>query len=153
MISTFSLAKVISYANEMLEDAHDLAVSVARLTRRMRAERRSELTPTQLSVLGAVALLGPATPGSVATHEQVRPPSVTRILNQLTETGYIRRLPDPDDGRQVLVEISEQGHSRLAEERQRRDAWLQEQLDRLTNSERELLRTAAPLLRRLAEAP
>lgn len=118
----------------------------------MRAERRSELTPTQLSVLGAVALLGPATPGSVAAHEQVRPPSVTRMLNQLTETGYIRRVPDPDDGRQVLVEISEQGHSRLAEERQRRDAWLQEQLDRLTDSERELLRSAAPLLRRLAQA-
>ena len=127
-------------------------MSVARLNRRMRRERRSELTPTQLSVLGAVALLGPATPGSIASHEQVRPPSVTRMLNQLTESGYIRRLPDPQDGRQVLVEISDEGHARLAQERQRRDAWLQEQLDQLSDSERELLRAAAPLLRRIAEA-
>ena len=127
-------------------------MSVARLTRRMRRERRSELTPTQLSVLGAVALLGPATPGSIASHEQVKPPSVTRMLNQLTESGYINRLPDPEDGRQVLVEISDEGHSRLAQERQRRDAWLQEQLDQLSDSERELLRAAAPLLKRIAEA-
>lgn len=127
-------------------------MSVARLNRRMRRERRSELTPTQLSVLGAVAVLGPANPGSIATHEQVKPPSVTRILNQLTHSGYIRRLPDPEDGRQVLVEISEEGHSRLAQERQRRDAWLQEQLDALSASERALLRTAAPLLKRIAEA-
>lgn len=142
----------MSYAKQVLDDAHDLAMSVARLNRRMRRERRSELTPTQLSVLGAVALLGPATPGSIASHEQVRPPSVTRMLNQLTESGYIRRLPDPQDGRQVLVEISDEGHSRLAQERQRRDAWLQEQLDHLSDSERELLRAAAPLLKRIAEA-
>ena len=142
----------MSYAKQVLDDAHDLAMSVARLNRRMRRERRSELTPTQLSVLGAVALLGPATPGSIASHEQVRPPSVTRMLNQLTESGYIRRLPDPQDGRQVLVEISDEGHSRLAQERQRRDAWLQEQLDQLSDSERELLRAAAPLLKRIAEA-
>lgn len=142
----------MSYAKQVLDDAHDLAMSVARLNRRMRRERRSELTPTQLSVLGAVALLGPATPGSIASHEQVRPPSVTRMLNQLTESGYIRRLPDPQDGRQVLVEISDEGHARLAQERQRRDAWLQEQLDQLSDSERELLRAAAPLLRRIAEA-
>lgn len=118
----------------------------------MRRERRSELTPTQLSVLSAVALLGPANPGSIATHEQVKPPSVTRMLNHLSDTGYVRRLPDPHDGRQVLVEISEEGHQRLAQERQRRDAWLQEQLDALSPSERDLLRAAAPLLQRLAEA-
>lgn len=136
----------------MLDDAHDLAMSVARLNRRMRRERRSELTPTQLSVLGAVAVLGPATPGSIAVHEQVKPPSVTRILNQLTHSSYIRRLPDPQDGRQVLMEISEDGHARLAQERQRRDAWLLQQLDHLSDSERELLRAAAPLLKRIAEA-
>ena len=136
----------------MLDDAHDLALSVARLNRRMRRERRSELTPTQLSVLGAVALLGPATPGSIAAHERVKPPSVTRILNQLTESGYIRRLPHPEDGRQVLVEVSPGGHSWLEEERQRRDAWLHEQLQHLQAGERELLREAAPLLKRLAES-
>ncbi|MGO1523394.1 MAG: MarR family winged helix-turn-helix transcriptional regulator [Nesterenkonia sp.] len=136
----------------MPSDAHDLALAVARLNRRMRRERRSELTPTQLSVLGAVALLGPATPGAIAAHEQVKPPSVTRILNQLTETGYIRRVAHPEDGRQVLVEISAGGHSWLAQERQRRDAWLHEQLQKLHPDERDLLRAAAPVLKRLAEA-
>ena len=136
----------------MPSEAHDLALAVARLNRRMRRERRSELTPTQLSVLGAVALLGPATPGAIAAHEQVKPPSVTRILNQLTDSGYIRRVAHPEDGRQVLVEISAGGHSWLEQERKRRDAWLHEQLQKLHADERELLRAAAPVLKRLAEA-
>lgn len=136
----------------MHDDAHELAISVARLNRRLRQERRSALTPTQLSILGAVARAEPATPGAIAAAEGVKPPSVTRILNQLAEGGYITRLADPDDGRQVLVEISAEGRSRLAEERQRRDAWLQEQLGGLTTHERELLRAAAPVLGRLAEA-
>lgn len=136
----------------MPSDAHSLALAVARLNRRMRRERRSALTPTQLSVLGAVALLGPATPGAIATHERVKPPSVTRILNQLTESGYVRRLPHPEDGRQVLVEISAGGHSWLEEERQRRDAWLHKQLQQLHVEERDLMREAAPVLKRLAES-
>lgn len=136
----------------MPSDAHALALAVARLNRRMRRERRSELTPTQLSVLGAVARLGPATPGAIAAHERVKPPSVTRILNQLTASGYIRRVAHPEDGRQVLVDISEGGHSWLEEERKRRDAWLDEQLQKLRADERDLLREAAPVLKRLAES-
>lgn len=136
----------------MPDHAHFLALAVARLNRRLRQERRSALTPTQLSILGTVARTEPATPGVIAATEGVKPPSVTRILNQLAERGYISRIPDPSDGRQVLVKISDQGSERLSAERQRRDAWLQEQLERLSDSERELLRSAAPVLNKLAES-
>lgn len=135
----------------MYEDAHDVAMSVAKLNRRLRRERRSALTPTQLSILSTVNRVEPATPGAIAADEGVKPPSVTRILNQLADSGYITRLSHPDDGRQVLVKISEEGRNRLAEERRRRDAWLQEQLHDLNEEERELLRHTAPILIRLAE--
>lgn len=136
----------------MHDDAHSLARAVARLNRRLRQERRSALTPTQLSVLGTVARCAPATPGVIAAEEGVKPPSVTRILNQLADLGYISRLSHPQDGRQVLVQVSEEGRGRLDEENRRRNAWLQEQLEELNESDRELLRSASAVLSRLAES-
>lgn len=136
----------------MPTDSQRLALAVARLNRRLRQERQSDLTPTQLSVLGTLAKIGPATPGAIATRERVRPPSVTRILNQLVDCGYATKSPSPDDGRQVLVALADHGERILSDERQRRDAWLEHQLSELDRDERELLRRAVPILTRLAEA-
>jgi len=136
----------------MPSDSHLLARAVARLNRRLRQERRSDLTPTQLSVLGTVQRLGPATPGQVAAGERVQPPSMTRTLAGLVELGFVVRQPDPDDGRQVLVSVSAEGEAALAAERERRDAWLHEQLQLLGADERRLLADAAVLLERLADA-
>lgn len=137
--------------NKMPDDAHSLARAVARLNRRLRQERRSDLTPTQLSILGTVSRCEPATPGHIAAEEGVKPPSVTRILNQLAEADYVSRIPHPQDGRQVLVQLSEYGRERLEAENQRRNAWLQEQLEVLDVKDRALLRDAAAVLARLAE--
>lgn len=134
------------------EEAHDLARAVARLNRRLRQERRSELTPTQLSVLGTLVLLGPATPGVVATREGVRPPSLTRTLTSLVNAGLVVRRPHPDDGRQVLLSVSPRGEDVLADERGRRDAWLAGQLDALTAPRRATLLRAVEVLEQIADA-
>jgi DNA-binding MarR family transcriptional regulator len=132
--------------------AHDLARSVARLSRRLRQERRSELTPSQLSVLGTVCTSGPSTPGAVAALERVQPPTMTRALNSLVDAGLILRTPHPDDGRQVLVAVSAAGEKVLTEERTRRDVWLAEQLRALTPAQRAHLDEAAVLLEQIADA-
>lgn len=142
----------MSYAHDVPTESRNLALAVARLNRRLRQERRSELTPTQLSVLGTVAGIGPATPGAIAARERVRPPSITRILNQLVDSGYATKTPCPDDGRQVLVEVSEHGQQVLADERERSDAWLKRHLEGLGPDDRELLSRAVPVLVQLAEA-
>lgn len=136
----------------MPSDSHLLARAVARLNRRLRQERRSELTASQLSALGAIHQLGLPTPSQVAVYERVQPPSMTRTLNGLADLGFIERSPHPDDGRQSIVTISPKGAAALAAERERRDAWLHEQLAHLTAEERKILRDAAVLLQRLAEA-
>lgn len=135
----------------MPTDAHHLARSVARLNRRLRQERQSDLTPTQLSVLGSILKIGPATPGAIAVHERVQPPSITRTLNCLVDNGLAVRSPHPDDGRQVLMSVSERGEAVLAAERDRRDLWLSQRLTELTTAERATLREAAALLERLAD--
>lgn len=134
----------------MSTDAHQLARAVARLNRRLRQERQSDLTPTQLAVLGSIRQIGPATPGAIAALERVRPPSITRTLTGLVDDGYVTREPHPDDGRQVLVSISERGQAVLTAERERRDEWLATGLSELAPDERALLKEAAALLERLA---
>lgn len=142
----------MNYANDMPTDSQRLALAVARLNRRLRQERHSELTPTQLSVLGTLVILGPTSPSAVAARERVSAPSVTRTINCLAEDGYVVREPHPDDGRQVVVTVSERGHEVLGEERQRRDAWLDQRLSHLGPRERGLLREAAALMEGIAES-
>ncbi|WP_375000437.1 MarR family winged helix-turn-helix transcriptional regulator [Aeromicrobium sp. CTD01-1L150] len=136
----------------MPTDTQNLAMAVARLNRRLRQERQSDLTPTQLSVLGTVSQLGPTSPSAVAARERVSAPSVTRTLNCLVEDGHVTREPHPDDGRQVVVSLSDTGAKVLEEERQRRDAWLHRRLRELDPRERALLREASALLTRIAES-
>jgi DNA-binding MarR family transcriptional regulator len=134
----------------MPTDSHQLARSVARLNRRLRQERQTDLTPTQLSVLGSILKLGPSTPSAIAAHERVQPPSITRTLTCLVDEGLAIREPHPDDGRQVLISVSDKGDAVLAEERLRRDEWLAQRLAELTTAERKTLREATALLERLA---
>lgn len=136
----------------MPTDTQRIALAVARMNRRLRQERHSDLTPSQMAVLGTVSKLGPTSPSAVAARERVSAPSITRTLNCLVDDGLVERTPHPDDGRQVLVSLSERGRAVLAEERQRRDAWLYHRLQELEPAERALLREAAGLLERLAES-
>ncbi|MFI5426292.1 MarR family transcriptional regulator [Aeromicrobium sp. UC242_57] len=124
---------------------------MARLNRRLRKERQSDLTPTQLSVLGSTFAIGPATPSAIAAYEGVQPPSMTRILAQLLDEGFVTRSPHPDDGRQVLISISVEGDAVLAAERDRRDLWLSQRLHELDAADRSILREAAVLMERLAQ--
>lgn len=136
----------------MPTDSQKLALAVARLNRRLRQERHSDLTPTQLSVLGTLGVLGPSSPTSIAARERVSAPSITRTLNCLVENGHAVREPHPEDGRQVIVSISDLGEKVLGEERRRRDAWLHQRLKGLDARERALLREAASILSDLSDA-
>ncbi|HET7405961.1 MAG TPA: MarR family transcriptional regulator [Mycobacteriales bacterium] len=124
-----------------------------RLARRLRTERaETSLTLTQLAALASLDRHGPMTPGELAAHEKVQPPSMTRVLGVLGERGLIDRAPHPTDGRQALVEISAEGRRLVAADRRRRDAWLSQQMHDLSDDELALLRELAPLLDRLASS-
>jgi DNA-binding MarR family transcriptional regulator len=133
--------------------AATLRVSVARLSRRLRAERdpvNDVLSAGQLSVLGLLSRHGACTVGELAQLERVQPPSMTRTVSCLAEGGYVERRKHESDGRQVVVSLADKGEQSLAAERRRRDAWLAQRLRELTPEERSLLRQAAPLIERLA---
>jgi DNA-binding MarR family transcriptional regulator len=105
-----------------------------------------------MAVLGALYRNGDLSVGQLAAHERVQPPSMTRIVSALAEGGYVERRAHETDGRQVVVVLTEQGRTTVRADRARRDAWLACRLRDLTGDEKDVLRRAAPLLERLANA-
>jgi DNA-binding MarR family transcriptional regulator len=130
-----------------------LRVAVMRLSRRLRSERvESPHSLTHFAALFTVERHGPLSPGDLAAHERVRPPSMTRIINHLEREGLVRRDPHPTDGRQQLIAVTAAGRDLLAADRRRREAWLARQLTDLTPHEIAALGEALPILERLANA-
>ena len=140
----------------MLPDAalaSELRTSVMRLARRLRRMRAdTTLSLGQLAALGTIERHGAMTPGELAAHERVQPPSMTRIVKALEETGYVTRTPHPTDGRQVVVRLTPTGATLLKEDRRQREAWLAQRLRDLTPEERDLLHRAAEVIDRLGRS-
>lgn len=132
--------------------AAELRLSVVRLRRRLIGEREpgNDLSIGAMGVLGCLNRRGPLQIGELATHERVRPPSMTRAVTALENDGYVERQPDEADARLVVVHLTEKGRQTLLADRKRRDAWLACRLRELSAEERAVLRAAAPILERLA---
>lgn len=131
--------------------AADLRVAIGRSARRIRAEKSDlDLSDTQISVLFLLDRDGASTPGALAEHERVQPPTMTRVVNCLADRGLVARSDHPSDGRQVVVAITDAGRREIRETRRRRDAWLADRLAEMTPAERTVLAEASLLLRRIA---
>jgi DNA-binding MarR family transcriptional regulator len=128
--------------------------SVMSLVRRLRLERQpGGRTSLELSVLGHLHRRGQLTPGDLATAERVQPQTLTRALASLETAGLIARVMHPHDGRRVLVGLTEAGLAALRRDMAERDSWLAGAMAAtLTTTELEVLRLAAGLLERVADA-
>lgn len=136
---------------------HDLStalrIAVARLSRRLRAEKEDdELSDSQTAILAYLVREGSGTIGRLSEYERVTPPSMNRTVNRLEEAGYVERTADQTDGRKVVVVPTERGVELVAETRRRRDAWLHQRLRTLSPEQRAILAQAADIIRELAES-
>jgi DNA-binding MarR family transcriptional regulator len=135
-----------------------LRISVSRLARRLRVERlvpelaEPALSDTQLAALSTLERHGAMTPGELAEHEKVQPPSMTRVIAALVDGGLVTRAPDPTDRRQVILSVTGGGRDLVRKVRQRREAWLAKRLAELTPQERATLLAAAPILEKLSQS-
>jgi DNA-binding MarR family transcriptional regulator len=129
--------------------ASELRVVLGQLVRRLRVEHRFPLL--QGAVLGRLDREGPLSIGDLATAEKVRPQSMAQTIAELEEGGLVRRRPDPEDRRRVLVEPTEQGLAALEEDRRNRVGWLVAAIERLPAEDQDVLARATGILRRLAE--
>jgi DNA-binding MarR family transcriptional regulator len=89
-------------------------------------------------------------PGELAGHERVQPPSMTRVVVALEGMGLVTRSPHPTDGRQVVIDLTPDAEELLTAEARAREAWLTDTLEQLTAQERAVLREAAVIIDELA---
>ena len=138
--------------------ATTMRISISRLARRLRVERlglggtETVLSDIQLAALAALERHNAMTPGELAEHEKVQPPSMTRVIAVLEERGLVRREPHPTDRRQVILTVTAAGTSLVQRVRRRREAWLAQRIQELTPGEREILRAAAPILEKISQS-
>jgi DNA-binding MarR family transcriptional regulator len=131
--------------------ANELRLSIHRMTRRMRQQHPDhDLTLTQISALAIIWREGPITAGELAQREQVRPPSITRVVDGLEAAQMVVRKDNPADGRQVLVEITPDGRARMESYVEAREAWLSQLLRELPAKDQEILFRASVILNELA---
>ena len=133
--------------------AVELRVVLGQLKRRLRAQaNKGDLSLSQLAVLGTLDREGPATVTTLARAEGVRPQSMGATVAALQEAGLVGGAPDPADGRQVFLSLTEAARSWLKASRAAREDWLSQAIRlHLTSAEQQELASAVRLLRRIVE--
>src|SRR3990172_10118177 len=102
---------------QIADTLHSLAIH---LLRRVRVrDTESGLTPRRLSVLSVIVFAGPITITELAEAEQVRVPSISRLVKDLEWEGLVERVEDPDDKRVQRIRATPKGNDLLQQGRQR----------------------------------
>jgi DNA-binding MarR family transcriptional regulator len=127
-----------------------LSVALGRLTRVMRRGSPTGLGPGSISALATLVRGGPMRLGDLAAREGVAPPTLTRIVAGLEETGYVVRAPDPDDRRATRVESTPAAAELVAGVGSARLTQLRARVDRLAAEELRALLKALPVIESLA---
>ena len=128
----------------------DLLHSAAiHLLRKVRAQDRSAgIGPAQLSALSVLVFGGPRSLKELAGAEQVRPPTMSRIVVGLERARLVRRKAT-DDKRRMLLEATSRGVKILQEGRRRRVEMLVRTLQELSGGELREAADAAEFMRKL----
>jgi DNA-binding MarR family transcriptional regulator len=136
-------------ATELADRLHSAAIHLLRRLRR--EDARTGLSGPRLSALSVVVFAGPLTLGELAAAEQVKPPTMTRLVRALEARGLVAREPDAHDGRVVRLRATAKGRALMAEGRARRVRALARELERLDAKELAALRSGAAAIEWVTE--
>ena len=133
--------------------AQGLRALLGKLKRRLREQAHvGYLTPSQVSVLLRLEKDGPATASNLARAEGMRPQSIAPVIAALESAGLVSGAPDPTDGRQTLLSLTDACRTWVEEGRAARQDWLTRTLQaRLSPEEQDKLAEAIELLKRLVD--
>jgi DNA-binding MarR family transcriptional regulator len=117
----------------LADQLHSTAIRLLRLVRVQDAA--TGIAPARLSALSVIVFGGPISLQDLARAEQVRPPTMSRIVDALEKQGLARRTTDPDDRRAVKIAATKKGTAMLQKGRDRRVKFLASYLSKLGNGE------------------
>lgn len=129
---------------ELAGQIHSAAIHLLRRLRR--EDAGSGLNAPRLSALSVMVFAGEVTLGDLAAAEQVRPPTMTRIVDALAELGLAEKRTNANDGRSTLIRATAKGKKLMLAGRERRVRALLRQLAQLKTGERETLEKAMGIL-------
>jgi DNA-binding MarR family transcriptional regulator len=113
----------------------------------------SGLSMTAAATMAGIERLGPQRLTLLAAREGVTQPAMTQLISRLEDSGLVRREASPDDGRVVLVVITDEGRAMLARRRAGRTERLAGIIAQLSPEHRDALAAALPALDALASVP
>ena len=128
---------------------HSAAIHLLRGVRK--EDERTGVGPARLSALSVLVFAGPMRLTDLARIEQVKPPTMTKVVGGLESAGLVRRRVDEEDARAVRLEATARGTRLLQEGRRRRVERLAMALDGLGAADVEALAHAAAILERVSE--
>lgn len=131
-----------------------LLASLSVLVRRVRqVPVDGGLTMPERTALSQLDRSGPTTSSALAREVQITAQAMGATLSTLRERGLVERRPDPDDGRRVVLTVTDAGRQALKDKRNARAELITRALTSGTFTAAELaqLAAAAALLERLAK--
>jgi len=136
--------------NETFAAADRLHSAAIHLLRRVRKQdAASGIGPAQLSALSVLVFAGPQTLGSLAAAEQIKSPTMSRIVAALKGERLVDITRDPHDARRMRIRPTARGTRLLQQGRRRRIEYLAAHLDSLTIKELAQLGAASEILEKL----
>jgi DNA-binding MarR family transcriptional regulator len=139
---------------DLAEIAARLRHGVGLLARRLRREGAAPGPgQPQVSALTAIERHGTMTMGALSSHEQVQPPTMTKIVAGLVEDGLVARAPDPLDRRIAWLTVTQEGRRLLSRRRRNMDSFLMKRLRALPPEDVATLQRAAEIIAGLTEEP
>jgi DNA-binding MarR family transcriptional regulator len=138
------MSRVDSTRTETADLLHSAAIRVLRMVRT--EDTQSGIGPAQLSALSVLVFGGARTVSDLAALEQVRPPTMSRIVDGLVEKKLAQRIEDADDRRAVRVKATPQGEKLMLAGRERRVKALASRFEALSATELKTLNAAAQLM-------
>jgi len=129
----------------------DLLAVVARINRLATQRARMALGFAQARLLSTIEDQGATRISDLAALDHCSQPTMTTQVRRLEDAGLVSRTVDPEDARAVLIRITPKGLDTLARVRVDRGAAISPYLERLDAEDRQTLRDAVHVLRRLLE--
>jgi DNA-binding MarR family transcriptional regulator len=131
-------------AQRTADRLHSAAIHLLRRLRR--EDSKSGLSAPRLSALSVLVFGGALTLGELANAEQVRPPTMTRLVSALEAEGLVTREPDETDGRLTRIRATPKGRTLLIQGRARRVAALTAEVRALSDQDRDAVAKAVAIL-------
>ena len=146
-IYTFRIFTDMSKPASREEIARRVHSAALHLMRYVRAQDTAlGVPPAQLSALSVIVFGGKTSLSELARTEQVRPPTMSRIIDALVRDGLVKRETDKKDRRSIIITATEKGTRIMHEGRGRREKRLLELLQPLRREEIDLLDRASEIL-------